>query len=193
MAQGDKVRFGLRNFYYSVGTAGSFSTPKHVNGTVSLTLSPEGDSYTFYAEDRAFYATETNNGYTGTIEVAAVNDDFLKDVLGYIEDETGGMLVEPADVIPPTCAIMFEVNGNEEKQRCALYGVTFSRISDEHNTKSDSTEPDTVSLDFTAIGDQFTVDGETHTITKVVSDDTKPSYATFFTKTPEPGKAPAAA
>lgn len=192
MAAGDLVRFGLSNVHYATGEPGSFETPVALKGAVQLTTSPEGDSNTFYADNRAYYVTETNNGYTGTLEVAAVNDEFLTTVLGYKKDETSGLTFESTSVQPTTVVLMFEVDGNEEKQRTALYGVTFSRIETEANTTSDSTEPDTVSLDFTAIGEQFTVDGESVNVVKATAsstDDDDKAYSNFMTKVPEPGKA----
>ena len=64
------VRFGLKNVHYAIftegssGAAGTYGTPKPLIGAVQMTTTPEGDSYTFYADDVAFYATETNAGYS---------------------------------------------------------------------------------------------------------------------------------
>lgn len=198
MAKGDLVRFGLSNVHYAVpASAGSgFETPVAIKGAVQLTTTPEGDSYTFYADNRAYFVTETNNGYSGTFEVAAVNDEFLKAVLGYKTDETSGLTYETSDAQPTQCAILFEIDGNEERQRVALYGVTFSRIDTEANTKSDSTEPDTVTLNFTAIGQQFTVGSDTVNVVKAQcsnSGDDTDAYDNFFTKVPQPGTAVAGA
>lgn len=189
MAAGDIVRYGLSNVHYATGEPGSFNTPVSMPGAVSLTTSPEGDDYTFYADNRAYYVTESNNGYSGTIEMAATNTEFLTTVLGYEEDETSGLTFEATDVQPTSVALMFEISGNEEKQRFVLYGVTFSRVDTEANTTSESIEPDTVSLDFTAIGAQFTIDGETRNIVKAYCDDSDDAtaYSKFFTKVPEPG------
>lgn len=193
MAAGDLVRFGLSNVHYAAGSAGSYETPVALKGAVQLTTSPEGDSNTFYADNRAYFVTETNNGYTGTLEVAAANDDFLIAVLGYEEESTSGLTIETTEAQPTPVVLLFEVDGNEEKQRTALYGVTFSRIDSEANTRADSTEPDTVTLEFTAIGEQFTVDGETKNVVKATasSTDSGDAYKNFMTKVPEPGKAAA--
>lgn len=195
MAQGDLVRFGLKNVYYAVPSTGGdgFETPVHLNGAVQLTTTPEGDSYDFFAEDRIFYHTETNSGISGTIELAAVNDEFLESVLGNHKDETSMLSYETTDDKPVQVALMFEIDGNLEKQRYALYGVTFSRIETEANTRSDSTEPDTVTLNFTAIGQTFSVSGSDVNVVKAhCSDDeaSKDAYDNFFKKVPTPGTAP---
>ena len=194
----NQVRFGLKNVHYSLYTEGTgsadgtYATPKALVGAVQMTTTPEGDSYTFFADDIAFYVTETNNGYTGTVQVAAVNDEFLKDALGYAVDDTSTLTYEATDVITPSLALMYEIDGNVEKQRGVLYNVTFSRIEGENNTKSDSTEPDTVTLNFTAIGRNFTVGSETKNIVKAHAANTtaqEDAFEAFFTKVLVPGKA----
>ena len=193
MATGDLVRFGLSNVHYATkASAGTYGTPVGIKGAVQLTTSPEGDSSTFYADNRAYYVAETNNGYSGTLEVAAVNEEFLKSVLGYETDATSGLTFETTDAQPKPVVLLFEVDGNEEKQRAALYGVTFSRMETEANTRSDSTEPDTVTLNFTAIGEQFTVGSATKNVVKAQctsTDEDDAAYANFFTKVPQPGTA----
>ena len=193
MATGDLVRFGLSNVHYAIknGTGNTYGDPKPIKGAVQLTTSPEGDSNTFYADNRAYFVTETNNGYSGTLEVAAVNDEFLEEVLGYEKEATSGLTIETTEAHPASVVLMFEVDGNEEKQRTALYGVTFSRIETEANTKAESTEPDTVTLNFNAIGEQFTVGGGTKNVVKATASSTgtpSDAYDKFMAKVPEPGK-----
>ena len=194
------VRFGLKNVHYAVytegqsGGAGSYGTPKPIVGAVQLTTTPEGDSYTFYADDVAFYATETNAGYSGTVNVAAVNDEFLTDVLGYKADETSGLTYEATDAVPKQVALLFEVGGNIEQQRAVFYNVTFSRMEGENNTRADSTEPDTVTLNFTAIGRDFTVSGQTVNVVRAHcsnAESTHEAYDAFFEKVVCPGTDPA--
>ena len=189
------VRFGLRNVHYATFSDSTYATPKPIKGAVQLTTSPEGDSYTFYADDVAYYATETNGGYTGTIEVAAVNDEFLKDVLGYKSDTTSGLLYEATTTVVPSVALLFEVSGNVEQQRGIFYNVTFSRIETEANTRAETTEPDTVTLNFTAIGRDFTVGDATENVVKAQcsnAEDTTQAFANFFKKVVTPGTAPTA-
>ncbi len=184
------VRFGLKNVHYAPEEEEGFGAVSTLPGAVQMTTSPEGDSNTFYADDGAYFVTETNNGYSGTLEVAATDDAFLTAVLGYAKDETSGLTYEATDAQPTPVALMFEIDGNVEKQRVVLYGVTFSRIETENNTKADSTEPDTVSLNFNAIGKAFTISGASHTVVKAHCTDSgeqHEAYDNFFNEVPQPG------
>lgn len=188
----DMVRFGLSNVHYALYEGSSYQTPKPIVGAVQLTTTPEGDSSTFYADNRSFYVVETNNGYSGTLEVAAVNDEFLTDVLGYQKDTTTKLTYEDTDAQPKSVALMFEVDGNVEKQRGIFYNVTFSRLEGENNTRAESTDPDTVTLNFTAIGRQFSVGGGTKNVVRAHCTDSgvdHDAYDAFMTKVVTPGTA----
>lgn len=192
------VRFGLSNVHYSVYTPGvseapgTYATPVALKGAVKMTTSPEGDSNTFYADNIPYAVFETNNGYTGTLEVAAVDVEFLKTALGYETDATSGLTYEATDSQPSSVALLFEIDGNVEKQRFVLYNVTFSRLDQENNTKSKSTDPDTVELNFTAIGRDFSVSGGTKNVVKGLissTDDSTAAYEKFMQQVVVPGTA----
>lgn len=193
-----KVRFGLKNVHYAIydSKTNKYGDWKDLPGDVKLTADPQGDTSKFYASDVAYYVTNTNSGESGSLEVAALTDDMLIDLLGYERDETSGLLFEPTDAQPNTVALGYEVDGNEEKQRGVRYNVTFSRPKQESNTKGDKSDPDTVSLDYTAIGRDFTVGGKVRNILKAHCDDsgeTHAAYDKFFDKVLVPGVAPASA
>ena len=129
----NKVKFGLTNVHYAViGEGGAFGTPKRIPGAVNLTLDAAGESNDFYADDMLYYAASANQGYTGTLELAAVTDDFSVDVLGIIED-SNGVIVE-----------------NKDATRHVLYNVTPSRPNIESGTITNTKEPKTESLPIVA-------------------------------------------
>ena len=72
MNEENKVRFGLSNVHVGTVTLSdgtpSFSIPKKYPGAVNLTMDAEGETNTFYADNTAYYVTNTNNGYTGELE-----------------------------------------------------------------------------------------------------------------------------
>ena len=193
-----KVRFGLSNVHYAIWDAKSskYGAWKEIPGAVKLTADPQGDQSKFYADNVAYYVVNTNSGEKGTCEFAALPDDVLVDILGYENDATSGLTFEPTDTVPPTIALGYQIDGNEEDQLGVRYNVTFSRPSQQSNTKSDSSNPDTVSLDYTAIGRDFTIGGKTRNVLKAHCDnsgDTHAAFDSFWKSVLVPGTAPATA
>ena len=77
----NKIKYGIRSVYYAVATEGTggaltYATPVALPGAVNLTLSQEGEQNTFYADDVAYFTSNSNNGYSGTLEVALIPDSF---------------------------------------------------------------------------------------------------------------------
>ena len=118
-------------------------------GAVSLSVSAEGDSTPFYADNIAYYTDITNNGYSGDLELALLPDAFKKDVLGYQED-ANGVLYENADATPVHFALMFEFDGDKHAKRHVLYNCTATRPTVAGQTKTASSEPQTETVSITA-------------------------------------------
>lgn len=194
MADASKVRFGLSNVYYApITTSGnteSYGTPVKIPGAVSLSLSLEGsDPSTFWADNIAYYVQAgANGGYSGTLTMAIVPDTFKVAILGEVVDDNG-MQVELADADQKSFALMYEVSGDADKKRYCFFNCTASRIAAGANTTSDSTDPDTQDLEFTAIGKDFEFDKETKSIVKGSADSAATAYSTWFTTVPTPTKA----
>lgn len=178
------VRFGLSNVYYALydDENGSFKTPVAIPGAVKMTLTKVGESETFYADNVPYAVFESNGGYTGELEVAAAADQFLVDCLGMTKD-SNGLIVEAADDEPKQFALLYEVSSNKEPQRFAFYAVTASRPEPEHNTKSDSTTPDTITLPCTMGTLSLSVAGTERDVVKAHLTKTAESataYGNFF-------------
>lgn len=189
MAETNKVKFGIRSCYYSVITedpetgAITYGTPVAFPGAVSLSLDPEGgDPEPFYADDIIYYQSPgANNGYSGDFEVARVIDDFHKDVLGDIEDQNG-MMVEDADAMSKSFALMVQFSGDKHATRHVLYNCTASRPNFGSTTIEDTAEPQTETLTITAIPATF---GDKH-IVKAKQVPTGSNYDAWFTEVQEP-------
>ena len=82
----NKVQYGLKNVHYATVTVGTntvtYGTPVAWPGAVSLSLSAEGDTNDFYADNIQYFTSIANNGYSGDFESAMIPDSFKTDIMG---------------------------------------------------------------------------------------------------------------
>ncbi len=140
----NKVKYNLKNVHYAVATTGGYSTPVAISGAVNLTLDPQGDDYVFYADGIKYFEYHTNNGYSGSLEMALIPEDFKKDVLG--EVVTGGKVFELDDVQIVNFALGFQIDGDEKENLYWFYNCSASRPSVAGQTKEESIEVNTETL-----------------------------------------------
>lgn len=153
----NKVKFGLKNVYYSVVTeqvtsgviSYTYATPVHIPGAVNLSLDIEGDTNTFYADNTAYYTSIANNGYSGSLEMALIPDSFRTDVLGETLAAGNKVLAEYSTQSPSAFALAFQVEGDDAKTCYWFYNVTASRPNLEQSTTEDTIEPTTETFDIT--------------------------------------------
>lgn len=177
----NKVEFGLSNVHYALWNSetSEYATPVAIPGAVSFSCDPEGDSSTFYADNIAYVVFSTNGGYSGSIEFAKLPTAARKALLGEAED-ANGLIYEVSTAQPAEFALLFKFEGDQSATWNVLYNVKLERGSEEHNTREDSTDPDTRSFDFTAIGRDMTVGGATMNVVKAYVEDTSATaYASF--------------
>lgn len=183
-SESKKVVFGISNVHYAVWNddTSTYGTPVHIPGAVKMSLTREGSSDTFHADNMPYATFMTNGGYTGELEMAYGPAQMLVDLLGYKKDSQG-LVIEDAKAKAPSFAILYEVSSNKEDERFVFYECTMSRPENEANTKTDSTNPDTQTFEFTAIPHQFAYGSDTVEAVKafVVNDaEGKTAYESFF-------------
>lgn len=154
MADSNKIRYGIKACHYAVATISStgtatYTTPVSLPGAVSISLSAEGDTTPFYADNIVYYTSVANNGYSGTLELAKIPDSFLTDCMGYTADSKG-VLIEDAGASPAHFALIFQFEGDVNAKRTVLYNCVASRPEISSTTKSESIEPNTESIGITA-------------------------------------------
>ena len=180
----NKVQFGLCDVHYSkitVANDGTFTygTVKAIPGAVSLSLDASGDQADFAADNNARYFTDyANNGYTGTLEMAKLTDDFRKDILGQIID-TNGAILESGDDKLSGFALGFRIDGDESNTKFWYYNVMASRPSQASSTTDTSRTPQTTTLNLTAM--RRPSDNRTR-IEMTETNDNKTAYAGFFSQ-----------
>ena len=159
----NKVKFGLRSVYYSVYTPGTdtYSSPVAVPGGVNLSLSPEGESNTFYADNVAFYVTQADQGYSGDLEIAMIPDQMKKDIWGWTED-ANHVLVEDNQAAVKPFALLFQVNGDAFNRCCVLYNCSAARPNISAATIGEQAEPQTDTIALTVMP---RVDGKVQAVT----------------------------
>jgi len=184
----NKVTFGLDNVHIAFlvdGTTPSWETPVKIPGAVRFAPEPQGEESTFYADNGPYFSYTSNNGYTAELEMANLPDDILAEMLGW-EIDANGMLVETTDGTPKEFALLGQILGDKKNRRFVYYRCKASRPTAEHNTRGESVEPTTQTLNITIlpieIGGKNVVRGVLE-----LNDTNQAIYDSFFTNVVIPG------
>lgn len=154
MADSNKIKYGLKNCKFAVATIASngsatYAAPKDLPGAVSLSLTANGDTTPFYADNIVYFISSANNGYEGDLELARIPEDFIKDVLA--NTVAGNDLVyEEVNAPVVHFALLFQFEGDATARRHVLYNCVASRPDLASQTKGESIEPQTETIPITA-------------------------------------------
>ena len=155
----NKVKYNLKNVHYAVATTGGYSTPVAVPGAVNLTVDPSGEDYIFYADGVRYFEYHTNNGYSGTLEMAMIPEGFKTAILG--EVLSGAKVWELDDTQTVNFALGFEIDGDEKGNLFWFYNCSASRPSINGATKEENIEVQTETLTFSNSPDpRITINGK---------------------------------
>lgn len=147
---GNKVKFNLCNAHYAPIKAGengesTFGTPAALPGAVSISLDPNGEPESFYADGIEYYIINNNMGYDGDLELAMIPESFRTDILKE-EADANKVLVENCNSETCSFALLFEFDGDVKKIRHVLYNCSASRPKIESKTNEESKEVQTETL-----------------------------------------------
>lgn len=179
-----KVNYGIQDVYVAPITesdgAITYGTPFAVKGAVSMSVEPEGgDATPFYADNMVYFtAPATNNGYSGTLEIAITPDAFLTQILGQTKYDNG-MVVEKADDKVARFALLFQAQGDVENRRFCFYDCTAQRPSRTNETKGESIEVGTDSIEIVMTG------RSTDNVVRAYAEQGSAVYANWFSAVPE--------
>lgn len=183
---GNKVKFKLKTAYYAKATIDAngtvtYAAPVRLSGAVSLSLSAEGDITALKADGIDYYVSNTNNGYSGDLELALIPENFRVDCLGEVLDANNVLIEKNTANIAPF-AFLCEFEGDAKNIRHALYMCYASRPSVE-GENPDTKEAKTESLTIKC------VPREDGTVKSKSGDDVNPTaYANWYTAVYEPGQ-----
>lgn len=147
---GNKVKFNLSNAHYAPVTVGedrenSYGTPVALPGAVSISLDPNGEPESFYADGIEYYIINNNMGYDGDLELAMIPESFRTGILKE-EADANKVLVENCNSETGSFALLFEFDGDVKKIRHVLYNCSASRPKIESKTNEESREVQTETL-----------------------------------------------
>lgn len=163
----NKVKYGLKNVHYALvtetvvttgadagKTVSSYGTVKAIAGAVNLTLNANADKSVFRADNEDYFVSYGQGGYEGDLEIARINEDFLKDVLNYKEDNDK-ILVEDSDAFKTVnyFALTFEFDGDQRETKHCLYKCSASRpnLASQTTGEGGTIDPQTETLSLTAV------------------------------------------
>ena len=156
-APDNKVHYDLTNVHIAPLTldleAGTYSYGdyKRLLGAISMDLAAQGETVKLRADAMDYYTTNSNNGYSGNLNLAMVPDWFRQEYLGDTLSEKDKVLVENAQAEPKPFAMSFEFLGDKTHRRHVLYNNTAARPNIKGENKSNQKEPDTESLTLTSV------------------------------------------
>lgn len=149
----NKVKFGLSNvkiakITYGEGNAITYASPFDLKGAVNLSLDPAGESADFYADNTKYFSDSTNQGYTGTLEIALLTDKFRSDILGQ-QIDINGAYIENKDDVLSDFALGCQFEGDTTGTRYWFYSCSVSRPAVNSQTIETSKTPITDTLNIT--------------------------------------------
>ena len=150
----NKVRYGLKNVHYATVTFANdgtptFGSPVAIPGAVSISLSKQGDTYIFYADDGSYFELGDNASYEGDLEIALIPEGFRTAVLGE-ELDAKNVIFEGSNPTKGHFALLFEFTGDDNAIKHVLYNCTAAENTLEGDTKGESIEVKTDTLTITA-------------------------------------------
>ena len=190
--------YDVKNCYYVPGTRNddgtvSFDLSKirQEKGLLSMEMQAQGEVNKIRADGIDYIVSNSNNGYTGTLNFVMISDEFRVDNLAEKVDITSGIQYEDADSIPTPFALMGEFKGDAEGIRWIYYNCTASRPNQAGDNKDNQKDPDTESLSVTVTPLPVIIDGKEINLVRggIKKSVNAQTYNQWFSKVTIPGMA----
>lgn len=184
-----KSVIGLRDLYIAPVTqddadAYAAGVPQAFAPAVTASHKPASNTKTQYADDRVFEVMTAEGETKIDLEVTAIPLSMRAQVLGKEFDAATGRMFDNAGT-PPDMALSFRsIKSNGSYKYFQYLKGKFSVPEEEQATKTDSPEPKTIKISYTAIKTtyEFALDGVTEGVKSVVGDEDAADFdgATWF-------------
>lgn len=178
----EQVVYGLNNVHVAklTKTDGqiTYGKPIKIPGAVNFSADPEGDTSKFSADNRTYFMKTANNGYSGTLEIADVPEEFLTEILGQKKDRNGAIIENSGDK-DSEFALMCEMEGDPSQRRIVFYDSKATRPTISTSTNEEGVEVKTASMDLTMA--PRSTDGQVKAVLDL-TEENKAVYDTFFDK-----------
>lgn len=177
----NKVKFGLCNVHIapitSLTNSGiTYDEIFEVPGAVNLTLDAQGDAADFYADNTKYFNVFANNGYSGSLELALITNEFREKILNEVKDANGAFFESTDDKIK-SFALGFQIDGDQTNRKYWFFNVSASRPSTASKTIEATKEPQTETINITAAS--RIVDNKVRVFIEE-DEDNKAAYDAFF-------------
>lgn len=146
------VKFNICNVHYALFDKTEegvikYKPPVAMPGAVSISLEPNGEPESFYADGIEYYTISNNMGYDGDLEIALIPESFRIDVL-MEKSDSNKVLIESSHVETANFALLFEFDGDQKKIRHIMYNCSAARPTLEGQTNEESREvqPETLTV-----------------------------------------------
>ena len=148
----NKVKFNICNVHYALFDTTEegvikYKKPVPMPGAVSISLDPNGEPESFYADGIEYYTISNNMGYDGDLEIALIPESFRTDVL-MEKSDSNKVLIESSNSETANFALLFEFDGDQKKIRHVMYNCSAARptLEGETNEESREVQPETLSI-----------------------------------------------
>jgi phi13 family phage major tail protein len=182
---GKSIHFGVSNARYALETEDGFGPWKRLPGAVNINLEPQESQNDFYADNELYFTANGAASDQVTIELADLPDEAKVDLIGY--EEINGDLALPVNYEAKPFVLGFQYEGNESAIRVNVFGGKLKRSTESHGTKTETTEPQTVSYEGKFSGKTFVVNGEEKAYLYYSTKTGKDNYAGWWDEVKTPG------
>lgn len=173
-----KSVLGVDSVYYALVTqddadAYVAGTPAYLAPAMTISQEPAVNTKTQYADNQPFDAMTSEGETVLSVEVTGVPLEILAELLGRVYDQVNGMMFDNGGT-PPYVALGFRSLKSDGEYRFYWFlKGQFAPPTEEIATKTDTPDPKSVTLTYTAIRTthQFDLDGSiTDTVKRVMGD-----------------------